>query len=89
MCEKMQEYGTGYYCLEGTVRLDACIMTVKEKVYPYFAASDAVPWSGNQGFSVFRSTMYRWACGTRKGDMHRLEGSILHGGVVVRVFGIW
>ena len=30
------------YCLEGTVRLDACLLTVKEKVYPYFAASDAV-----------------------------------------------
>ena len=87
--ETVQGYGMVCYCLEGTVRLDACLLTVKEKVYPYFAASDAVPWSGNQGFSVFRSTMYRWACGTRKGDMHRLEGGILHGGVVVRVFGIW
>ena len=75
----MQGYGMVCYCLEGTVRLDACLLTVKEKVYPYFAASDAVPWSGNQGFSVFRSTMYRWACGTREGDMHRLKGSMLHG----------
>ena len=32
-----------YYYLGDTVRLDVCLLTVKEKVYPYFAASDAVP----------------------------------------------
>ena len=79
MGESMQEYGMAYYYLEGTVRLDACLLTVKEEVYPYFAASDAVPWSGSQGFSVFLSIVYCWACGTRKGDMHRLEGSVHHG----------